>query len=127
MFCPALTDGAFGDQIFFNAYNLEGLKMDCTQDVLDLYDRATNAETTAAIILGGGMIKSQVLNANKFRGGLDYAVYINIGHQHDQSETGRSPEDEKLSKKIKGKSIKINSEVSLIFPLLVAETFYKRI
>lgn len=39
--------------------------MDITKDVFDLYDRATEAEVTAAIILGGGMIKSQVLNANK--------------------------------------------------------------
>lgn len=62
---------------------------------------ANDSEITCGIFLGGGMVKSYVLNANKRRGGLDYSLMINIGNSFDGSETGKKPEKEFLSWKLK--------------------------
>jgi deoxyhypusine synthase len=38
-----------------------------------------SAKKSAAIILGGGVPKHHILNANIWRNGLDFAVFINTG------------------------------------------------
>lgn len=37
------------------------------------------APKSGAIIMGGGVPKHHILNANIWRNGLDYAVYMNTG------------------------------------------------
>lgn len=42
-------------------------------------DLAINASRTGQIILGGGIIKHHIANANSLRNGVDYSVFINTG------------------------------------------------
>lgn len=81
-----------------------------------------------AIILGAGLPKHHILNANIWRNGLDYAVYINTGLYEDGSDSGaKASEGYTWSKiRITAKYSKIFSEATLVFPILVAETFAKR-
>jgi deoxyhypusine synthase len=45
------------------------------------------------IILGGGIVKHHICNANLMRDGGDYAVYINTGQEFDGSDTGARPDE----------------------------------
>lgn len=48
------------------------------------------AARTGAVILGGGLIKHHICNANLMRNGADYAVYVNTANEWDGSDAGRS-------------------------------------
>ena len=62
-----------------------------------------------------------------FRNGADYAVYINTAVEYDGSDSGATPEEAVSWGKVSqnAKRVKIYSEASLVFPLLVAKTFAK--
>eukprot|EP00057_Strongylocentrotus_purpuratus_P024251 XP_011678725.1 PREDICTED: deoxyhypusine synthase-like [Strongylocentrotus purpuratus] len=61
--------------------------------------------------------------------GADYAVYLNTAQEFDGSDSGAMPEEAVSWGKIKGtaKPVKVFGEASIIFPLLVAETFAKMV
>ncbi|XP_066152629.1 probable deoxyhypusine synthase [Euwallacea fornicatus] len=129
VFCPALTDGSIGDMMFLHSFRNPGLVVDIVQDLRRLNLMAMNAINSGIIILGGGVIKHHIANANLMRNGADFAVYINTGSEFDGSDSGARPDEAKSWGKIKkdATSVKIYAEASLIFPLLVAQTFAKEI
>lgn len=77
------------------------------------------------IILGGGVVKHHICNANLMRNGADYSVFINTGQEFDGSDTGAKPDEAKSWGKIKltTKGIKVYADASLVFPIIVAQTF----
>ncbi|XP_031144036.2 deoxyhypusine synthase-like [Sander lucioperca] len=125
VFCPALTDGAIGDELFVFSSENPGLKLDIVEDISKLNSLAIAANSTGMIILGGGVAKHQVCNANFWRNGADYAVYVNTAQEFDGSDSGGSPDEAVSWGKIKvdAKPVKVCADASIIFPLLVAETF----
>jgi len=127
VFCPALTDGSLGDMIYFHSYKNPGLIVDIAGDIRSLNNEAIYARHTGMIILGGGLIKHHICNANLMRNGADYTVFINTGQEFDGSDSGARP-DEAISWgkiKIDSNPVKIYAEATLVFPLLVAQTFAK--
>lgn len=54
------------------------------------------------IILGGGLAKHHVCNANMMRNGADYAVYINTAEEFDGSDSGAHPDEAVSWGKIRG-------------------------
>ena len=62
--------------------------MDLTQDAIKLYSIAQEANETAALILGAGLVKHHILEANSLRGGVNYCVLINNGLVYDGSDSG---------------------------------------
>lgn len=64
VFSPALTDGSIGDMMFFHSIKRGGLVMDIIQDIKLLNEIAIKAEMTGIIILGGGIPKHHIFNAN---------------------------------------------------------------
>ena len=127
VFCPAITDGSLGDMIYFFKSKHSDFKIDIVEDIWRMNNSTIGKDKTGIIILGGGVIKHHICNANMFRNGADYAVYINIAQEYDGSDSGALPEEAVSWGKIlpNAKTIKIHSEVSLIFPLIVAKTFAK--
>ncbi|XP_039647970.1 deoxyhypusine synthase-like [Perca fluviatilis] len=125
VFCPALTDGAIGDELFVFSAENPGLKLDIVEDISKLNSLAIAANSTGMIILGGGVAKHQVCNANFWRNGADYAVYVNTAQEFDGSDSGGSPDEAMSWGKIKvdAKPVKVCADASIVFPLLVAETF----
>ncbi|WAR20260.1 DHYS-like protein [Mya arenaria] len=79
-------------------------------------------------ITDGGVIKHHTCNANLARNGADFAVYLNTAQEFDGSDSGANPDEAVSWGKIKSnaKPVKICAEASLVFPLLVAETFSQR-
>lgn len=48
---------------------------------------------TGMIILGGGLPKHHICNANMMRNGADYAVFINTAQEFDGSDSGAQPDE----------------------------------
>jgi deoxyhypusine synthase len=61
------------------------------------------------------------------RNGLDYAVYINTAQEFDGSDSGAMPEEAVSWGKIlpNAQSVKVFGDATILFPLLVAESFAK--
>lgn len=128
VFCPAIIDGAVGDVMYFHSYNREGLIMDLTQDIRAINRTAVGAQKSGMIILGGGVIKHHIANANLMRNGTDFSVYINTAQPFDGSDSGATPDEAVSWGKIKHgckEPVKIYCEATLVFPLIVAQTFAK--
>jgi len=127
VFCPALTDGAVGDVLYLYLEKHKDFIVNIAADVSKINNIARYAKKTGIIILGGGVIKHHICNANLIRNGTDFAVYVNTGVEYDASDAGAAPDEAvswgKIS--IKAKPIKIYAEASLVFPLIVAQTFVK--
>ncbi|NXH38315.1 DHYS synthase, partial [Dicaeum eximium] len=89
---PALTDGSLGDMIFFHSYKRPGLVLDIVEDLRLINTQAIFAHKSGMIILGGGLVKHHIANAN-------------------------------LMVRVVGRGLGVYADASLVFPLLVAETF----
>ncbi len=127
VFCPGITDGSIGDLFVFQKQKRPDFYLDAVGDHKKITDICMNNEKTGAILLGGGISKHYVLNANIFKEGLDYAVYITTAQEFDASDSGGNQEEAKTWAKLKvnAPSVKIKAEASIVFPLLVAGTFAK--
>ncbi|EFA85746.1 deoxyhypusine synthase [Heterostelium album PN500] len=127
VFCPAITDGSIGDMMYFHSYNKPGLVLDLITDIRNINNHAIYSKKTGMIILGGGVIKHHICNANLFRNGAEFAVYLNTGQEFDGSDSGARPDEAVSWGKIKvtAKPVKIYAEATVVFPILVAETFAK--
>lgn len=127
VYSPALTDGSIGDMIYFHTYKNPGLVLDIVEDIRRINNEAVFAKHTGLIILGGGLIKHHICNANLFRNGADYAVYINTAQEFDGSDSGARPDEAVSWGKIKTTAhpVKVYADASIVFPLLVAHTFAK--
>lgn len=125
--CPGITDGSIGDMLFMHGFNNGGLVLDIVDDVRVITEKAMSAKKTGMIILGGGLPKHHTCNANMMRNGADWAVYVNTGIEHEGSDSGAAPDEAVSWGKIKGTSepVKLFAEASLVFPIIVAETFFK--
>ncbi|MEK6839311.1 MAG: deoxyhypusine synthase [Nanoarchaeota archaeon] len=125
IFCPALSDGSMGDMTYFFSYEHPDFRVDWVQDIRELNDLAITAEKTGLIILGGGVMKHHILNANMMRNGADYAVYINTGQEFDGSDSGARPDEAVSWGKIlpAADSVKVVCDATIAFPLIVAKTF----
>ncbi|KAL3825236.1 hypothetical protein ACJIZ3_021265 [Penstemon smallii] len=128
VFCPGLTDGSLGDMLYFHSYkNERGLVIDIVQDIRAINGEAVHAgkRKTGMIILGGGLPKHHICNANMMRNGADFAVFINTAQEFDGSDSGARPDEAVSWGKIRGnaKTVKVHCDATIAFPLLVAETF----
>ncbi|XP_048473745.1 deoxyhypusine synthase [Rhincodon typus] len=125
VFSPALTDGSIGDMIYFHSYRNPGLVLDIVEDIRRINNQAVYAKRTGMIILGGGVVKHHIANANLMRNGADYSVYVNTGQEFDGSDSGARPDEAVSWGKIRvdAKPVKVCADATLVFPLLVAETF----
>ncbi|KAL8737720.1 MAG: hypothetical protein Q9181_001405 [Wetmoreana brouardii] len=127
VFCPALTDGSFGDMLFFHTFRTSPRRLiiDNTYDIRAINSLAMNATRAGMIILGGGLVKHHIANACLARNGADGAVYINTAQEFDGSDAGARPDEAVSWGKIKadGDSVKVYAEATLVFPLIVAATF----
>ncbi len=122
VFCPGLIDGSLGDLIFFYKQSHPDFLIDVTQEMKEIVQLALNSEKTGGILLGGGISKHFALNANLFREGFDFVVYINTAQEYDGSDSGARVDEAISWGKVKANapSVKIHCDATIAFPLLVA-------
>nr|CAD7433589.1 unnamed protein product [Timema monikensis] len=127
VFSPALTDGSLGDMMYFHSYRNPGLVLDIIQDIRRLNTIAVKALKSGMLIVGGGVVKHHICNANLMRNGADFSVFINTACEFDGSDSGARPDEAVSWGKIRKEAtpVKIYAEATLVFPLLVGETFAK--
>ncbi|EDV28024.1 Deoxyhypusine synthase [Trichoplax sp. H2] len=125
VFSPALTDGSIGDMIYFHSYRNPGLRIDIVEDIRRMNSQAVFALNTGMLILGGGLVKHHICNANLMRNGADFSVFVNTANEFDGSDSGARPDEAISWGKIKktANPVKVYGEASILFPLMVAETF----
>nr|XP_027066579.1 deoxyhypusine synthase isoform X2 [Coffea arabica] len=131
VFCPGLTDGSLGDMLYFHSFRNPGLVIDIVQDIRNMNGEAVHVglRKTGMIILGGGLPKHHICNANMMRNGADFAVFINTAQEYDGSDSGARPDEAVSWGKIRGsaKAVKVHCDATIAFPLLVAETFATKV
>jgi deoxyhypusine synthase len=129
IFCPGIIDGAFGDLVFFFKQSHPDFLIDVTKEMKDMVDLVLKSEKTAGILLGGGISKHFALNANIFKEGFDYVVYINTAQEFDGSDSGAKVEEAITWGKVKvnAPNVKIHCDATIAFPLLVAGGFIDNI
>ena len=125
VFCPAFTDGSMGDMVYFYKYQNDKFYIDIAYDIKKLNDIAITSKKTGLIILGSGVVKHHILNANMFRNGCDYSVYINNSQEFDGSDAGARPDEAVSWGKIlpEARSVKVFGDATILFPLIVAKSF----
>lgn len=125
VFCPGLTDGAIGDMLYFHDWKRAGFVVDIAKDVRRINDIAVRARRSGMVILGGGLIKHHICNANLMRNGADHAVFINTASDYDGSDTGARPDEAVSWGKIKmdASPVKLFGDATILFPLIVSQTF----
>lgn len=64
IFCPGLTDGSLGDMIYFHTFKNPGLIIDIVQDIRRINSISVKAEKSGMFIVGGGLVKHHICNAN---------------------------------------------------------------
>lgn len=119
IYSPSFTDG---DAMELLLARDVPLKVDLVADIHRLNKSAMSAKKTMMIILGGGVAKHHVCNANLMRNGADLSIFINNAQEYDGSDAGARPDEAVSWGKIRldGESVKIYAEITLVFPLLVA-------
>ncbi|XP_061994607.1 deoxyhypusine synthase isoform X1 [Rosa rugosa] len=131
VYCPSITDGSLGDMLYFHSFRSPGLVVDIVQDIRAMNGEAVHVglRKTGMIILGGGLPKHHICNANMMRNGADYAVFINTAQEYDGSDSGARPDEAVSWGKIRGsaKTVKVHCDATIAFPFLVAETFAKKV
>jgi deoxyhypusine synthase len=127
IYCPAISDGAIGDNIYFFKFKHADFKVDISEDIVNFNNTTVGLKKSGVIILGSGVVKHSILNANMLRNGADYAVYINTAPEYDGSDSGAMPEEAVSWGKIlpKAESVKVFGDATILFPLIVAESFAK--
>ena len=68
------------------------------------------------------------MNANLVRNGCDFCVYVSTAQEFDGSDSGARPDEAKSWGKIRvdANPVKIYTDATLVFPLLMAQTFAKK-
>jgi len=120
IFCPGITDGALGLQMYFFKQDNPEFGVDVTADFGKAAQMVLTAEKTGGIILGGGIAKHHLIGLNILRDGLDYAVYITTASEGDGSLSGARPKEAKSWSKIReeGNVVCVEGDATVLFPLL---------
>lgn len=128
VFCPAIMDGSLGDMIYFFKNSNPDFKLDIVADTEDFNNSSIGKKKTGMIILGGGVVKHSICNANLYRNGADYAVYLNTAAEFDGSDSGARPDEAVSWGKISqsAKSVKVFGDATILFPLIVGKSFFKK-
>ena len=127
VYCPTVLDGALGDNVYFFKFKHPDFVLDIAEDVKSFNDLTIGLRKSGLMILGSGVVKHSILNANMLRNGADYAVYINNSQEFDGSDAGALPEEAISWGKIRkdAQSVKVFGDATILFPILVAESFAK--
>jgi deoxyhypusine synthase len=119
MFCPAITDGAFGFHLFLFQQDHPDFIVDVIQDFKELIFSSSHDDKKGIIALGGGVSKHHAIFATLINGGAEYAVYMTTAHEHSGSLSGATTREAKSWGKIKddADAVTVIGDVSITFPL----------
>ena len=123
VYCPAVTDGAFGFHLYMFQQDHKDFVVDVIKDFGDVTLGVTHDDVKGVICLGGGVSKHYALFACLINGGFDYAVYMTTAHESSGSMSGASTQEAKSWGKIKDTSdaVTVIGDVTITFPLAMTK------
>jgi deoxyhypusine synthase len=127
VYCDAIMDGSLGDMIYYFKSRGKGrdIRIEISEDRVELNNSNAGKEKTGIIVLGSGIVKHSIHNANLYRNGADYAVVFNNNSEWDGSDAGARPDEAVSWGKIRtrGESVKVFGDITINFPIVVASCF----
>jgi len=124
---PGIVDGAVGSQIWLFTQKHSDFKLNLVKDADLLSGLIFKAESSGALMIGGGISKHHTLWWNQYREGLDYALYITTAQEFDGSLSGALVREAISWGKVtqKAKQTTIHAEATTIMPFLYAALLQK--
>lgn len=121
IFCPGITDGAFGFHLFMLQQKHSDFVIDVVKDFANILFSSTHDDKKGLISLGGSISKHHAILACLLNGGLDYAVYLTTAHSTSGSMSGATTEEAKSWGKVKDDSdvSTVIGDVTFTFPLIM--------
>ena len=119
IFCPAITDGAFGFHLYMFQQKHPDFMIDVIQDFKNIVLCTSHDEKKGIISLGGSISKHHAILAGLINGGMEFAVYMTTAEQKSGSMSGATTREAKSWGKIKDESdaATVIGDVSILFPL----------
>ena len=121
VFCPAITDGSIGFQLYFAKQDVKDFHLDIISDFSKMMFYTTQDDKKGVIALGGGSSKHMAILSTIISGGMDYAVYITTARASSGSLSGATTSEAKSWGKIKddADSVTVNGDATILFPLVM--------
>ncbi|MBI2669272.1 deoxyhypusine synthase [Candidatus Woesearchaeota archaeon] len=123
IFCPAITDGAFGFHLYLFQQKHNDFMIDVVQDFGNILFTTSQDDKKGIIALGGSISKHHAILCTLLNGGADYAVYITTAHQTSGSMSGATTKEAKSWGKIKDDSdaVTVIGDATMLFPLAMTK------
>jgi len=118
IFCPAITDGSIGFQLYMFQQDNPDFVVDVVKDFSSLLASSSFDDKKGVIALGGGVSKHHAILGLLLNGGSDYAVYITTSNSYSGSMGGATTHEAKTWGKVKvdAKEVTVIGDVSILFP-----------
>ena len=122
IFCPAITDGAFGFHLYLFQEENPDFIVDVVRDFKNIVLSTDHNDKKGVICLGGSISKHHAILSTLLNGGAEYAVYMTTAKSSSGSLSGATTSEAKSWGKIKDESdaVTVNGEVSIVFPLAMS-------
>ncbi len=121
VFVPGPTDGAVGSQLWLFWQSHKDFTLDVFAEEHELSDIVHDADSTGALMVGGGISKHHTIWWNQFRDGLDYAVQVTTAPEWDGSLSGARVREAVSWGKVRPKArrITVEGDATVILPLIL--------
>ena len=119
IFCPAITDGAFGFHLYLFQQKHNDFIVDVVKDFGNILLTTSHDDKKGVIALGGSISKHHAILCTLLNGGAEYAVYMTTAHKTSGSMSGATTDEAKSWGKVKDESdiATVNGDVTIMFPL----------
>jgi deoxyhypusine synthase len=119
IFCPAITDGAFGFHLYLFQQKHSDFIVDVVKDFGNILFTTSHDDKKGVIALGGSISKHHAILCTLLNGGAEYAVYMTTAHKTSGSMSGATTDEAKSWGKVKDDSdiATVNGDVTIMFPL----------
>jgi len=121
IFCPAITDGAFGFHLYLFQQKHNDFIVDVVQDFGNILLSTSFDEKKGIIALGGSISKHHAILCTLLNGGAEYALYMTTAHKTSGSMSGATTSEAKSWGKVKDDSdiATVIGDVTIMFPLVM--------
>jgi len=119
---PAIQDSVLGLQAWLRS-QVSGFSLDALADMSPLNDIAYEADSTAAVVVGGGVPKNYVLQTMLVTpGAYDYAVQLTMDPPHTGGLSGATLDEARSWGKLKkdARNVSVYGDATITLPLVVA-------
>jgi len=125
VFCPGITDGAFGFHLYLFKQKHPDFIVEVVDDFKNILLSVSHDDKKGIICLGGGISKHHAIFTCLLNGGLDYAVYLTTEHQTAGSMSGATTDEAKSWGKVKDDSdaATVIGDATITFPIIIMAAF----